>query len=82
MPKLSNKSARRIADLVNQIEVAELMLSARDKNGQREYDFDLWMRDRCQAKIALRDEFGIHLVGVGSAQDWLDCHPQDADYAI
>ena len=54
--KLSKKNAERIATLYNSIAVGEHML-------RNDHSFDLWHSAALDAVKALKEEFGIKVVG-------------------
>jgi hypothetical protein len=58
--KLSNKAAKRIASLINSIQVGESMRAEARAKGDLAGQ-DLWTIHYMKATIALHDEFGITL---------------------
>lgn len=62
---LSKKAAKRIANLINQIYVAQYMLNS----GTQENNKKLWYDSMDQATLALFSEFGIALPGLKLIQE-------------
>ena len=71
MAKLSKKSARRIAELVDSMTVADTIFGAAIRDGDRVASRQ-WIQEADYCRVRLHQEFGVDVAGIESALERWD----------
>lgn len=70
--KLDPKMAADIAEIFNQIQVAEVMILSG-------YDEHRWTENKCRAVVRLATVYGIELPALSTARDWIEAEETPVD---
>ena len=77
--RIAKKHCTAIADLINELQVAEIFVEKYVGSGELER-YHRWTYSRCKVMIQLADDYGIELVGLDHARDTVDMHRDMAQY--